>query len=74
MIQTTSNGPEMDQVYKFAYTSYILGFFTGINAMENKAAGMREIDTFINLHEIIVKNPSDNIYDAMISVLSQIRN
>ena len=75
MIHTTSTGSQMDQVYKFAYTSYILGFFTGVNAMENKATGLREIDTlYESTREYCEKNPSDNIYDAMIRVLSQIRN
>ena len=45
MVETTSTGSQMDQVYKFAYTAYILGFFTGVNAMENKATGLEEIDT-----------------------------
>ena len=75
MIHTTSTGSQMDQVYKFAYTSYILGFFTGVNAMENKATGLREIDIlYESTREYCEKNPSDNIYDAMIRVLSQIRN
>ena len=75
MVKTTSTGSQMDQVYKFAYTAYILGFFTGVNAMENKATGLREIDIlYESTREYCEKNPSDNIYDAMIRVLSQIRD
>ena len=75
MVKTTSTGSQMDQVYKFAYTAYILGFFTGVNAMENKATGLREIDIlYESTREYCEKNPSDKIYDAMIRVLSQIRD
>ena len=75
MVKTTSTGSQMDQVYKFAYTAYILGFFTGINAMENKATGLEEIDTlYKSTREYCEKHPSDNIFDAMIRVLSQIRD
>ena len=75
MVKTTSTGSQMDQVYKFAYTAYILGFFTGVNAMENKATGLEEIDTlYKSTREYCEKNPSDNIFDAMIRVLSQIRD
>ena len=31
MVETTSTGSQMDQVYKFAYTAYILGFFSERN-------------------------------------------
>ena len=75
MVKTTSTGSQMDQVYKFAYTAYILGFFTGVNAMENKDTGLEEIDTLYNsTREYCDKHPSDNIFDAMIRVLSQIRD
>ena len=75
MVKTTSTGSQMDQVYKFAYTAYILGFFTGVNAMENKDTGLEEIDTlYKSTKEYCVKHPSDNIFDAMIRVLSQIRD
>ena len=75
MVETTSTGSQMDQVYKFAYTAYILGFFTGVNAMENKDTGLEEIDTlYKSTREYCVKHPSDNIFDAMIRVLSQIRD
>ena len=75
MVETTSTGSQMDQVYKFAYTAYILGFFTGVNAMENKDTGLEEIDTLYNsTREYCDKHPSDNIFDAMIRVLSQIRD
>ena len=75
MIKTTSTGSQMDQVYKFAYTAYILGFFTGVNAMENKATGLEEIDTlYKSARDYCEKHPSDNIFDAMIRVLSQIRD
>ena len=75
MVKTTSTGSQMDQVYKFAYTAYILGFFTGVNAMENKATGLEEIDTlYKSTREYCDKHPSDNIFDAMIRVLSQIRD
>ena len=75
MVKTTSTGSQMDQVYKFAYTAYILGFFTGVNAMENKDTGLEEIDTlYKSTREYCEKHPSDNIFDAMIRVLSQIRD
>ena len=75
MVETTSTGSQMDQVYKFAYTAYILGFFTGVNAMENKDTGLEEIDTlYKSTREYCEKHPSDNIFDAMIRVLSQIRD
>ena len=75
MVKTTSTGSQMDQVYKFAYTAYILGFFTGVNAMENKDTGLEEIATLYNsTREYCDKHPSDNIFDAMIRVLSQIRD
>ena len=75
MVKTTSTGSQMDQVYKFAYTAYILGFFTGINAMENKDTGLEEIDTlYKSTREYCEKHPSDNIFDAIIRVLSQIRD
>jgi hypothetical protein len=75
MVITTSTGSQMDQVYKFAYTAYILGFFTGVNAMENKDTGLEEIDTlYKSTREYCEKHPSDNIFDAMIRVLSQIRD
>ncbi len=75
MVKTTSTGSQMDQVYKFAYTAYILGFFTGVNAMENKDTGLEEIGTlYKSAREYCEKNPSDNIFDAMIRVLSQIRD
>ena len=75
MVKTTSTGSQMDQVYKFAYTAYILGFFTGVNAMENKDTGLEEIGTlYKSTREYCEKNPSDNIFDAMIRVLSQIRD
>ena len=75
MVKTTSTGSQMDQVYKFAYTGYILGFFTGVNAMENKDTGLEEIGTlYESTREYCEKNPSDNIFDAMIRVLSQIRD
>ena len=75
MVETTSTGSQMDQVYKFAYTAYILGFFTGVNAMENKDTGLEEIDTlYKSTREYCEKHPSDNIFDAMTRVLSQIRD
>ena len=75
MVETTSTGSQMDQVYRFAYTAYILGFFTGVNAMENKDTGLEEIDTlYKSTRDYCVKHPSDNIFDAMIRVLSQIRD
>ena len=75
MVKTTSTGSQMDQVYKFAYTAYILGFFTGVNAMENKDTGLEEIDTlYKSTREYCEKHPSDNIFDAMIRILSQIRD
>ena len=75
MVETTSTGSQMDQVYKFAYTAYILGFFTGVNAMENKDTGLEEIDTLCkSTREYCVKHPSDNIFDAVFRVLSQIRD
>ena len=75
MVKTTSTGSQMDQVYKFAYTAYILGFFTGVNAMENKDTGLEEIDIlYKSTREYCEKHPSDNIFDAMIRVLSQIRD
>ncbi len=75
MIATTSTGSQMDQVYQFAYTASILGFFTGVNAMENKDTGLEEIDTlYKSTREYCEKHPSDNIFDAMIRVLSQIRD
>ena len=75
MVKTTSTGSQMDQVYKFAYTAYILGFFTGVNAMENKDTGLEEIDTlYKSTREYCEEHPSDNIFDAMIRVLSQIRD
>ena len=75
MIATTSSGSQMDRVYQFAYTAYILGFFTGVNAMENKDTGLEEIDTlYKSTREYCEKHPSDNIFDAMIRVLSQIRD
>ena len=75
MVKTTSTGSQMDQVYKFAYTAYILGFFTGVNAMENKDTGLEEIDTlYKSTREYCEKHPSDNIFDAMTRVLSQIRD
>ena len=75
MVENTSAGSQMDQVYKFAYTAYILGFFTGVNAMENKDTGLEEIDTlYKSTREYCEKHPSDNIFDAMIRVLSQIRD
>ena len=45
MVKTTNTGSQMDQVYQFAYTAYILGFFTGVNVMESKSTGLEEIDT-----------------------------
>ena len=75
MVKTTSTGSQMDQVYKFAYTAYILGFFTGVNAMENKDTGLEEIDTlYKSTREYCEKHPADNIFDAMTRVLSQIRD
>ena len=75
MVKTTSTGSQMDEVYKFAYTAYILGFFTGVNAMENKDTGLEEIGTlYKSTREYCEKNPLDNIFDAMIRVLSQIRD
>ena len=75
MVKTTSTGSQMDQVYKFAYTAYILGFFTGVNAMENKDTGLEEIDTlYKSTREHCERHPSDNFFDAMIRVLSQIRD
>ena len=75
MVKTTSTGSQMDQVYKFAYTAYILGFFTGVNAMENKDTGLEEIDIlYKSTREYCEKHTSDNIFDAMIRILSQIRD
>jgi len=75
MITKTSTGSQMDQVYQFAYTAYILGFFTGVNAMESKSTGLEEIDTLYNsVWDYCEKHPSDNIFDAIIRVLSQIRD
>ena len=75
MITATSTGSQMDQVYQFAYTAYILGFFTGVNAMESKSTGLEEIDIlYKSAREYCEKNPSHNIFDAIIRVLSQIRD
>ena len=75
MIMKTSTGSQMDQVYQFAYTAYILGFFTGVNAMESKSTGLEEIDTlYKSARDYCEKHPSDNIFDAIIRVLSQIRD
>ena len=75
MVLNTSTGSQMDQVYQFAYTAYILGFFTGVNAMESKSTGLKEIDTlFKSTREYCEKHPSDNIFDAVTRLLSQIRN
>ena len=75
MITTTSTGSQMDQVYQFAYTAYILGFFTGVNSMEDKSTGLEEIDTlYKSARDYCEKHPSDNIFDAIIRVLSQIRD
>ena len=75
MIATTSTGSQMDQVYQFAYTAYILGFFTGVNSMESKSTGLEEIDMlYESARDYCEKHPSDNIFDAIIRVLSQIRN
>ena len=75
MVKTTNTGSQMDQVYQFAYTAYILGFFTGINAMESKSTGLEEIDTlYKSARDYCEKHPSDNIFDAIIRVLSQIRD
>ena len=75
MITTTSTGSQMDQVYQFAYTAYILGFFTGVNAMESKSTGLEEIDTlYKSARDYCEKNPSDNIFDAISRVFSQIRD
>ena len=58
MVKTTSTGSQMDQVYKFAYTAYILGFFTGINVMENKDTGIEKIDTlYKSTREYCKKHP-----------------
>ena len=75
MIATTDTGSQMDQVYQFAYTAYILGFFTGVNAMESKSTGLEEIDNLYKFtRDYCEKHPSDNIFDAISRVLSQIRN
>ncbi|MEK9567850.1 MAG: hypothetical protein VW444_04180, partial [Paracoccaceae bacterium] len=58
MALNTSTGSQMDQVYQFAYTAYILGFFTGVNAMESKSTGLKEIDTlFKSTREYCEKHP-----------------
>jgi len=75
MIATTSTGSQMDQVYQFAYTAYILGFFTGVNSMESKSTGLEEIDTlYKSARDYCEKHPSDNIFDAISRVFSQIRD
>jgi hypothetical protein len=75
MILKTSTGSQTDQVYQFAYTAYIFGFFTGVNAMENRSTGLVEIDTlYKSTRDYCEKHPSDNIFDAIIRVLSQIRD
>ena len=75
MIAKTSTGSQMDQVYQFAYTAYILGFFTGVNSMESRSTGLEEIDTLYKyVRDYCEKHSSDNIFDAIIRVLSQIRD
>ena len=75
MIMKTSTGSQMDQVYQFAYTAYILGFFTGVNSMESRSTGLEEIDTlYKSVRDYCEKHSSDNIFDAIIRVLSQIRD
>ena len=74
MIMSTSTGSQMGQVYQFAYTAYILGFFTGVNAMESKSTGLKEIDTlYQSARNYCDKHPSDKVFDAISRVLSQIR-
>jgi hypothetical protein len=74
MILKTSTGTQTDQVYQFAYTAYILGFFTGVNAMESKSTGLKEIDTlYQSARNYCDKHPSDKVFDAISRVLSQIR-
>ena len=75
MIISTSTGSQMDQVYQFAYTAYILGFFTGVNAMESKSTGLKEIDMlYQSARDYCEKHPSDKVFDAISRVLSQIRD
>jgi hypothetical protein len=74
MVLKTSTGSQTDQVYQFAYTAYILGFFTGVNAMESKSTGLKEIDTlYQSARNYCDKHPSDKVFDAISRVLSQIR-
>ena len=75
MVLNTSTGSQMDQVYQFAYTAYILGFFTGVNAMESNSTGLEEVDTlYKSARDYCEKHPSDNIFDAISRVFSQIRD
>ena len=75
VIENVEKNDELGKVFKAAYTSYVMGFFSGVNVVYEDDTGL---DQFEGLYQEAISNckaaPDASFVAAIINLYAEIKN